>query len=124
MIVFGLSLHPVKIEADSIPPPKVLTKADLTSLVYQYAKDYGVKSSVMINTINCEDVTWDPEKQSDIIKTGIREESYGLAQINLPNNPEITKSQAQDPNFAIEWMAKQMSNGHAQKWSCYKKIYN
>lgn len=78
----------------------------------------------MINTINCEDTTWNPQKQSDIVKNGIREESYGLAQINIPSNPNVTIEQAQDPNFAIEFMAKNMGAGRSDMWSCYRKIYN
>ena len=117
-------MHPVKLEADIRPIPKVLTKADLTQIVYQYGEQYHVDPHVMIKTINCEDTTWEPQKQSDIVKDGERERSYGLAQINIPSNPDVTIEQAQDPNFAIEWMAKEMSDGHSNKWSCYRKIYN
>lgn len=74
----------------------------------------------MINTINCEDVTWNPKKQSDIVRNGKQEESYGLAQINLPSNPNVTLEQAQDPNFAIKFMAKNMSIGKASMWTCWR----
>lgn len=116
--------QPVRLEADSIPLPKVYTKTDLTSLVNKYAEEYHVSPTVMVNTINCEDTTWNPQKQSDIVKNGVREESYGLSQINLPSNPNVTKEQAQDPEYSINFMASEMSKGHAQKWSCYRKIYN
>ncbi len=78
----------------------------------------------MINVINCEDSTWSTTKQSDIVKNGERERSYGLAQINLPSNPNVTLSQAQDPDFAIQFMAKNISSGRANMWSCYRKLYN
>ncbi len=116
-------VHPVRLAADTLPP-KDYTKSGLTSLVYHYAEEYNVKPQTMINVINCEDTTWDPKKQSDIVQNGKREESYGLAQIHLPSNPDVSLSQAQDPEFAIKFMAKEMAAGHANKWSCYRKIYN
>lgn len=122
--VLTLSVQPVKLAADTLPQPKDYTKSDLIQLVYTKASEFHVKPQTMINVINCEDTTWDPTKQSDIVRGGVREESYGLSQINLPSHPDITKSQSQEPEFAIEFMAKEMAAGHANKWSCYRKLYN
>lgn len=49
--------------------------------------------------------------------------SFGLSQIHLPAHPHITKEQAFKPEYAIEFMAKEMSKGNAWKWSCWKKLY-
>lgn len=73
----------------------------------------------MIETINCENRDWDVKLQSRIIqKNGLREDSWGLVQIYLPSHPTITKEQAQDPDFALDFMARHL--GRDVKWSCYK----
>lgn len=118
MILFS---RPLKSNADDLQKPP--TKQDLVQLVYEYADYHNVNPKVMIATINCENDTWDPLRQSDYYKNGKREQSYGLAQIHLPAHPEITKEDAQDPNFALNFMAEQMSKGKASAWSCYRKLY-
>ena len=54
---------------------------------------------------------------------GKREDSWGLVQIHLPSHPEISKEQALQPRFAVEFMAKQFSKGKASQWSYYRKVY-
>lgn len=78
----------------------------------------------MIDTIDCEDVSWKADQQSNITTKDGREESYGLAQINLPAHPEISYAQATTPEFAIEFMAKEMADGKASEWSCWRKLHN
>jgi glutamate formiminotransferase len=127
LIALAITVHPTKTGADVVIPtipPKETTKSDLVQLVYKYGEQYHVNPQVMINTINCEDTTWEPQRQSDIVNKGVREESYGLSQINLPSNPNVTKEQAKDPEFAIEFMAKKMADGRSNMWSCYRQIYN
>ncbi|PIX11561.1 MAG: hypothetical protein COZ74_13765 [Flavobacteriaceae bacterium CG_4_8_14_3_um_filter_31_8] len=53
---------------------------------------------------------------------GMREESWGLVQIHLPAHPKISKEQAIDPDFAIDFLAKNLSRGKAKMWSCYKLL--
>lgn len=106
------------------PAPIVKTKDELIQTVYQLAKANGVNPQVMVNTINCENTDWNSDLQSRITtKNGTREESYGLAQINLPSHPNISYAQATDPEFAINYMATQMAEGKASQWSCYRQIY-
>lgn len=67
----------------------------------------------------CENPSLDPTQQSLIInKRGVREDSWGNSQIHLPDHPEVTKKQAQDPFFAANFMAKSISEGHIGWWSC------
>ena len=54
-------------------------------------------------------------------KVGDREESYGLVQIHVPVH-SVTKAQAIDPEFAIEFMAKNIAQGKASWWSCYNEL--
>lgn len=114
------------IAVDTVPVnavPIVYTKDELVQKVYQYAKISGVKSQTMINVIDCEDTTWTANQQSNIVRGKEREESYGLAQINLPSHPDISYDQAVDPDFAISYMADQLSKGKGNQWSCYRKLY-
>lgn len=70
----------------------------------------------MLNTLKCES-SLNPNAIGDA------GQSYGVAQIHLPSHPTVTKEQALDPNFAIEWTAQQFSKGKAEMWTCYRLIY-
>jgi len=83
------------------------------SLIAKHAT--GTKAINMKKTIYCESHYWNV--QSNIIsKSGIREQSYGLAQINTYWNPSVTKEQALDVEFAIKWMS---DNWETTKWYGY-----
>lgn len=81
-----------------------------------YAERHGVSSSTIYAVIKCES-TFNPNAIGD------GGTSFGLSQIHLPAHPNITIEQAFDPDFAIEFMAKEMSIGNAWKWTCWKKLY-
>ena len=74
--------------------------------------DYTVQSSHTYNTSNV------PKGYS----VGDREESYGLAQIHLPAHPNVSLSEATNPEFAIEFLAKNLALGNEGWWSCYHKM--
>ena len=44
--------------------------------------------------------------------------SFGLSQIHLPAHPYVTKEQAFDIDFSIDFMAKEFSKGNEGIWSC------
>lgn len=92
-------------------------KEEVEKLIKPLAEKYNVSSYQMMRTVQCE--SGFKNIQSNIIKNGIREPSFGLAQIHLPSNPTITKEMALDPNFALEFMAKEFSNGNSWKWYGY-----
>jgi hypothetical protein len=99
-------------------------------LVKNKAKEYGVSAQSMLAVIDCES-RFEPEIQSHHTyternvprgyKVGDREQSYGLAQIHLPAHPAVTKEQALDPEFAIDFMAKNMKS-NPNMWSCYRIV--
>lgn len=45
--------------------------------------------------------------------------SFGLVQIHLIAHPDITKTQALDPAFAVDFLAHQIALGNGHIWSCY-----
>lgn len=55
------------------------------------------------------------------IKKGTRERSFGPVQINLDWNPHISYEQATDWDFAVDFLAKNISQGKGHLWSTYPK---
>lgn len=80
---------------------------------------YGVSFSQVAKTIDCES-GW-LNIQSEIVKKGVQEPSFGLSQIHLPSHKHISKKQALDPYFAIKFMTEEMSAGNDWKWYGYSK---
>ena len=61
--------------------------------------------------------TWD----ADAIGDGGH--SIGLVQIHLPSHPEVTREQAKDPAFALNFIVDEFQNGNEWKWSCWRMMY-
>jgi len=111
-------LPPVQEIAPIVATSTVLAKIDAVS-----AK-YGVSRDMVYKIVVCETAgTFDPTIQSQIIKNGIQEDSWGLAQIHLPDHPDISKQQAIDPDFALDYLASKLSEHKGFLWSCYKQMY-
>jgi hypothetical protein len=103
--------------------PKVVTTVNSSpntstpqELIHKYATKYNVSESQMLATLKCE-------SGFNASANGDNNTSHGIAQINLPSHPSVTHEEAHDPDFAIEWMAKQFSLGHQRIWSCYNILY-
>ena len=94
---------------DTIP------ESEIDSLIAKYAT--GTKAYQMKRTIFCESLGY-KNIQSNIIKNSIREDSWGIAQINLYWNPKVSREQALDPEFSIKWMS---DNWKTSKWFGYFK---
>jgi hypothetical protein len=95
------------------------------------AEEYGVSSRVMLAVVECEskfvpDIQsrhrYTPKNVPKGYAVGDREQSYGLVQIHLPAHPTITKEQATDPKFAVEFLAKNLKQGRGGMWTCYKDL--
>jgi hypothetical protein len=46
-----------------------------------------------------------------------------VAQIHLPAHPEITLEDAFDPEWAIDWAAREFAEGRQLNWSCWRTLY-
>lgn len=66
----------------------------------------------------CENSELDPLLQSRIIQSGIREDSWGLAQIHLPSHPSVTREMAQNPAFAVDFLVSNVADGRQRMWTC------
>lgn len=118
--------HPLiyKAEAEEIAPREVLieskinwTQDRIKQEVKEQAKKYNVPYQEMWDTILCESGASTTIQSHYIRKDGTREKSFGLAQIHLPDHPNVTKEQAINPEFAIQFMAE---NWHKVRWYCRK----
>lgn len=94
-----------------------------TSTVRSYIEEEAIKIGVdpklATSIVNCES-NFVPQ-QSKIVKDGIREDSWGVWQISLPHNPEVTREQAMDIKFSTSWALDKLKKGKASLWSCYNK---
>lgn len=84
----------------------------------EQAQKYGRDPEYLKAIVKCES-NGSTTIQSHYRKNGIREDSWGLVQIHLPSHPGVTKEQALAPEFAIEFLAKNIGTVY---WSCEKYI--
>lgn len=119
-VIVLLFANPKPIMADHIPPVPPTNEQIVKGLVEKYSAQYKVSAYRMNVVLACEDDTYEFDRQSNYYTSAGREKSYGVAQINLPWNPDVTYAQATDPDFSVEFMAKQFSQGKQYQWSCYR----
>jgi len=81
----------------------------LKERAYWLAVNNGVSWETLNNLITSES-QWNPSARS---KTG----DYGLVQINLASWPDITKEQALDPDFSLNWAIDRLKEDKAYLWS-------
>lgn len=98
------------------PTPKPLSTAELVALATSTAKKYGLNADHFVKVISCES-GWDPNI------TGDHGESIGIAQIHLPDHPNISRENALDPVWSINWMAKEWRADRAYEWTCWLDYY-
>ncbi len=114
-------------EKPDILPENMIIQPALTvkELIKVKGIQYDVSQELMKEIINCESSGSTTIQSKHIYKTNkygpinTREQSYGLVQIHLPAHPDITKEQAIDPEFSIDFLAKNLSQGKGKMWSCY-----
>lgn len=104
---------------------------DIDQLITDAAERHGVNRERLYSTLECESVGFkDVAIQSDYYHDGVRENSWGIAQFNLPTDLTtadgrmITKEIAIDPEEAIDAAAYQFAEGRASRWTCYRDLYN
>ena len=104
--------------------------ADVEGLIRWHAAAHGVDPDVMVAVARCES-SLIPGRQSDHtyragnrwgFPAGTRERSFGLAQIHLPDHPDVTEAQAKDPDFAADFMARGFAAGNARWWTCARTL--
>lgn len=93
------------------------TKEDIITLIKLYSEKYDVDRYTMQQVVYHE---------SSYKTTAVgdwengRYNSFGLSQIHLPSHQTITKEQAQDPHFALTFLAKNLKAGKGKMWTAYR----
>lgn len=97
-------------KAEAAETPQVVS---IDALIHTTALKYHLNEQHLRAVIDCE---------SDFVVDAVGDggASIGLAQIHLPSHPEISREQAEDPAFAIDFMGKMWANGEEEAWSCYR----
>lgn len=96
------------------------SSSTIEALVRTTKATYGLTDD-FYNTLKCESDGWQNVQSYIPHAAGPngREDSWGVVQIHLPDHPEVTKEEALDPKWAVEWAAKQFAAGDAKIFSCY-----
>jgi hypothetical protein len=122
-------LNPIEYaRAEEIVEPEVVliepiiewTPERIEQEIEEQAEKYGADAGLMKRIIACESNGSTTIQSYHKRPDGSREQSYGLVQIYLPAHPNVTYEQAIDPQFAIEFMAKNIVK-NPRMWSCYKE---
>ena len=97
----------------------VAVPEEYKTLISSYAQKYSVEGQnlepIMTAVIRCE-------SNFNTFALGDGGHSRGLVQIHNVWHPEVTDDQAYDPEFAISFLAKALSEGKGSEWTCYKKL--
>jgi len=105
-----------------ITPNPVIVKEETLSnqdLLWKIGKEKGLDQQTLIQierVVNCES-RW------KINAIGDNGYSFGLVQIHLPSNPSITKEEALDPEFALNFITDKFIQKRQKMWTCYKLLY-
>lgn len=89
------------------------TREDIINLISIYSEKYQVDELIV------KQVVWH-ESHYNRFDIGDDGHAFGLAQINDIYHPNITKEQAQDPHFALDFLAKNIKEGNGKKWTGYR----
>lgn len=96
--------------------PQVKTSRAISEIIDEKALQYNVSATRLTFFIKCES-NFNPKALNP---NG--EFSIGLSQINLEAHTNITREQAEDPTFAINFMAENFSKGKYNMWyNCNQK---
>ena len=102
----------------------VVEAKTIDQLIDEKSAEYNVSASLMRKVIHCESTGSSTIQSLHRDPTGPngREDSWGLAQIHLPDHPTVTQEQAVDKEFAVTFLAKNLSEGRGWWWTCYKIV--
>ena len=109
-VCFGTSISTAK------APDRTLREYSPQELVSYFAKQYSVSEHQMLVTMACESGF----RTNAIGDSG---KSFGLSQIHLPSNPQVTQEEALDKVYAVEFMAREFKQGHQRKWTCWRNNF-
>lgn len=99
-----------------------LSKALIADKIHYYSQEMGAYEG-MVDFIVRNESGYDNCAKGDI---SLAKPSLGLAQINSHFNPDVTPTEALDPDYAIPYLIDNLRDGKCSKWSTcvlFKKLY-
>lgn len=115
MLVSFLLALPVTASAPITPDEPPLSSKQMVAFATQQAVEAHISPSTVLSVISCES-SW------DIHAVGDHGTSFGLVQIHLPAHPDVTREMAEDPEFAISFLVRNLAEGNGDMWSCFKML--
>lgn len=106
------------------PPIAYAASVDLPEMATRIAIEHGISPVALKNLANSES-TWNPKSRGDFNAKKGSYCSYGLTQINICAHPEVTKEQALDPEWNLEWAAEVIESGKGYIYTsgnCYSLV--
>ena len=120
-------LPPVQIiqiaHAEEIPI-SATSSMSIPEKIRYYAELYDVSATSMQRTITCESNASSTRQSEHLDPTGPngREDSWGLVQLHLPSHRNVSRAEALDPDFALNFMARETSRPAGR--ACGRAINN
>ncbi len=108
-------LAPTLVYAATITPREIVAP-NLVALASSTAEKYHLNTEHFLKVINCES-GFNPNIRGD---NGL---ARGIAQIRSDYHPDISDAQADDPRWALNWMAQEWAADRAYEWRCWKIYY-
>lgn len=106
-----------KPEAAPLPTEYIsATSETRTQTLQRFASEtaeYNGLNPYVFDLIISHESQWNPHA---ISKT----HDYGIAQINLHYHPDVSKIEAENPQWALVWMATEWKQGRESEWSTYR----
>jgi len=102
-------------------PVELNSTTTIAAYVREVQHKYGLGDD-FYETLEYESAGWQ-NIQSRVVKNGVREESYGIAQINLPAHPTISKAQALDVRWAVNWAAQEFQAKRQWQWTAWNVFH-
>lgn len=122
-------MTPQVILSTTTTPVEAPIRAEMaSSTIKQLIHDKGIEAGLseakigqIIAVVECES-QFENVQSRCLYKNGERELSFGISQIHLPAHPNITKEQALDIEFAVDFIVNAWVNNEQSKWTCARKL--
>ena len=92
---------------------RIFTKEELIDITYGIADEHSVSRETMQKVVECE---------SNYVVDAVGDHGYshGLVQIHSPSHPSVTLEQANNPHYALTFLAEHLKMGKGYLWTCYR----
>lgn len=99
-------------QAEEVLP---LSTTTVKEMVIKTAERHSLNVKMFDAVVRCE-------SSYDWLAVGDHSTSIGVAQINLPSHPTVSREMAENPQQALEWMANKWDEGQENIWTCYRLL--